>query len=137
MNNYLTHYGVLGMRWGEHKKQSVRDNNRINNNIKKASSIASDSSKIVNELKKTNDSIGSAIRSGKKIKDLNKMTDQELRTKVNRMDLEKRYSDLTSNQRSRGQSYVGLVLDLAGSALTVTGSALAIALSIQQLKKRK
>ena len=65
--------------------------------------------------------------------DLSKMTDDELRAKVNRMNLEQQYDRLSSSETSRGRSYVDDTLSIAGSALAITSSALGIALAMKQL----
>lgn len=99
-NNELKHYGVLGMRWGvrrtpaqlgrssdSSKKRKVRESRKAK---KAAKAKASESSK-------------------KTVKD---MTDAELREKINRLNLEKQYKDLSKNEtaQSRGKQFVKDVL---------------------------
>jgi hypothetical protein len=70
--------------------------------------------------------------------DLDKMTDSELREKVNRFNLEKQYKEIvntTSPQTmTKGQQYVNQALDIAGTVLTVTSSAIGLAMAIKELK---
>lgn len=67
--------------------------------------------------------------------DLSNMTDQQLRDRINRANLERQYNDLFGSvEVSKGERYASKVLDVAGDVLTIGGSALAIALSIKQLK---
>ena len=70
--------------------------------------------------------------------DLSKMSDKELRDKINRELLEQQYNKLFSEvsqpQISKGRQVLNDTLDIAGSVLAVTGSALTIALAIQKLK---
>lgn len=70
--------------------------------------------------------------------DLSKMTDKEMREQINRKLLERQYQQLFSEveepQISRGRKTVQNILSVAGDTLTVTGSALAIALSIKELR---
>ena len=67
--------------------------------------------------------------------DLSSMTDKELQQRINRLNMEQQYQRLTSsNETSKGRQFVDDVLSVGGSALAVTSSALAIALSIKQLK---
>ena len=67
--------------------------------------------------------------------DLSNMTDKEMRDQINRAVLERQYSDMFAPQKvSRGREFANNVLNVAGSALAVTSSALGVALAIQQLK---
>ena len=73
-------------------------------------------------------------KSRKKV-DLSSMSDKQLRDTINRANLERQYSDLvTQNNTSKGRAVVQDILEYGGSALAITGSALAIALSIKELR---
>lgn len=124
MDNTLQHHGIKGQKWGV--RRTPEQLQRVRGNIDTASGI-------VKEAKNINNSV-SNIRSSAKKKDLSKMTDQELRDRVNRMNLEQQYSQLSSNKVSKGESYVRNTLEIAGSTLAVASSAIAIAVGIKQLK---
>ena len=67
--------------------------------------------------------------------DLSNMTDKEMRDKINRSILERQYDDMFNPKKtSKGREYAGKILDNVGNILAVTSSALAIALSIKELK---
>lgn len=68
--------------------------------------------------------------------DLTNMTDEQLRKMVNRAQLEKQYNYYfaKSPEVSRGRQFLTDVLDTGGTALAFTGTALSIALAIQQLR---
>lgn len=73
--------------------------------------------------------------------DLSKMTDQQLREKINRATLEKQYNNLFAKDTakdtakvSRGRNVVASILDTAGTVLALGSSALGIALAIKELK---
>lgn len=123
-NVALQHHGIKGMKWGVRRtpEQLARTKGHIDT-----------ASGIVKEAKNINNSV-SNIRSTAKKKDLSKMTDQELRDRVNRMNLEQQFSQLSSNKVSKGESYVRNTLEIAGSTLAVASSAIAIAVGIKQLK---
>lgn len=74
----------------------------------------------------------------KKKMDLSKMSDQELRDRINRANLEKQYNDLFGEPAkvtvSKGRQFAQNVLEVGGSVLAVTGSALGIALAIKELR---
>ncbi len=69
--------------------------------------------------------------------DLSHMTNQELQNAINRENLEIQYSKLFNQVEtvSKGEEYVKTILDVAGTALGATASALGIALAIKALKK--
>lgn len=70
--------------------------------------------------------------------DLSQMSDKEMREKINRELLERQYNNLFSEQPqatvSKGREVIQATLEVAGTALALTSSALSIALSIQELK---
>lgn len=67
---------------------------------------------------------------------LKNMSDSELRTIVNRMNLEQQYERLSNNNVKTGKDRVGDVLDAAGDVLVIAGGAAALAVNIQKLTKR-
>jgi hypothetical protein len=123
-NNELTHYGVLGMHWGRR---------RTSEQLTQTKSHVDAASNMVKETKNINNSINNMRSASKKI-DLSSMDDKDLKAMVSRMGLEQQYAMLSSNQTSKGQTYVKNTLEVAGSALAITSSALGIALAIKQLK---
>lgn len=70
--------------------------------------------------------------------DLSNMTDKELRNRINRADLERRYNDLFAGEQStavsKGQKKIDDILRVGGNVLAVGSSALGIALAIKELK---
>lgn len=91
----LMHYGVLGMKWGVRKDRSSgsgKGKSKKNSKSKKKSS--------------TKKSITPSLKS---------MTDDELRTKIQRMKLEKEYKqfykELNPEKKKRGKKFVDNTLD--------------------------
>ena len=67
--------------------------------------------------------------------DLSNMTDKEMRDRINRAFLEKQYNDMFNPpQVSKGREYADKIIDNVGTALTLTGSALSVALAIKELR---
>ena len=70
--------------------------------------------------------------------DLSKMTDKELRDRINRENLELQYNRLFGEQKStvsKGQRNLQRTLEVAGGVLVITSSAIQIAQSIVDMKK--
>lgn len=100
---------------------------------KRAKGVVDSSKDMVKELKNINDS--SKSRTKKQTMDLSKMTDQEMRSQINRALLEKQYNDMFAPQKtSRGREAVSKTLETAGTVLAIGSSALGIALAIKELK---
>ena len=125
-NEYLAHYGKLGMRWGHRKSSAELTSYRTN---------TANAANIVRETKNINTTVKNARVSSHK-QDLSNMSDAELKTLVTRMNLEKQYSSLAPATVTKGHDYINNTLEVTGSALAITSSALAIALTIKQLKEK-
>lgn len=99
---------------GEKKKVSLND---IEQGAKSAQNV-------INSASRLNNSVDKAIPKSKQKKaDLSSISDDELRRKVNRLNLEKQYSQLTSKETARGTDYVREALEIAGgfAGLTLAG----------------
>ena len=80
-------------------------------------------------------SINKASRSKNNRMNLNSMTDQELRQRINRELLERQYNDVFNERKvSTGRQFATSILNTTGSALAITSSALGIALAIKELR---
>ena len=93
MNNVIYHFGIKGMKWGIRRYQN------------KDGSLTAAGKKRYSDSSSVNDGI----------KDL---TDQELRDRINRLNLEKQYRDLTIpsglKQINKGKKFVTSVLETSG-----------------------
>lgn len=100
-NNYLQHYGILGMRWGIRKSKPATLGKR-------------------NKLKKDKENVNNAVAQKKRtVKDL---SDNELRERINRLELEKRYRDLSSSNtknNDKGKAFVMDVLEKSGKNIAI------------------
>lgn len=103
-----------------------------------AKDIADETGKIVRSLKQQSDE---QLRNGtKKTRlDLSKMSDKEMRDKINRELLERQYNQLFAPEVStvsKGEVAVNKALTIGGTALAATSSALGIVLAIKQLRSK-
>lgn len=164
MDYVLYHAGIKGMKWGVRRYQNkdgtltdagqrryARDqrenagkkkgervgqadpNRWVREDLQRTKKLTDESSSLTNALKKANDS---AIKNKPRNRmDLSKMSDKEMREKINRELLERQYNDVFNPQKvSKGRERVSKTLETAGTVLAVTSSALGIALAIKELK---
>lgn len=100
--------------------------------------IIDETGKIVGSAKRMSDDyIRSRPKQQKKL-NLSKMSDQDMRSKINRELLERQYNQLFNPETSavsKGAEILNNVLTVGGTALAVGSSAVSIALAIKQLKQ--
>lgn len=127
----------LGKKKDNRIDTSKPDPNRwVREDLERKKRLVDSSSSLVKQLQ--NLEMETHPKSTRKIMDLSKMTDKELRDRINRELLEQQYNKLFSEIEqpmiSKGRQIASNVLSVSGSALAVTSSALAIALSIKELR---
>jgi hypothetical protein len=113
-------------------KQLSKDN-APTSKTEKVKKVVDTTSSLVGQAKNlSRDSGGSK----KEKLDLSKMTDQELRDRINRTNLERQYNDMFAPPAtvSKGRQYASNILDVAGTTLAIGSSALGIALAIKELR---
>lgn len=152
MEYVLVHHGIKGMKWGVRryrnedgtltalgKRRLVGSNLQsrpTTADLKKAKKLASESSEMSNKLKKLNEDASKISDKSKPKMDLSNMSDKQMRDEINRAMLEKQYNDLFAPQKvNKGREHVNDTLTIVGDVLTVTSTALSIAVLIRELKK--
>lgn len=98
MNNELTHHGILGMKWGV--RRTPEQLGHKTGNGKKGSGD------------------GKTEKAGQKTRHrASSMSDDELRSRINRLNMEEQYDNLVARQKSRGTSVVKTLLSNAAKDL--------------------
>lgn len=151
----LTHYGILGQRKGkrryqyedgtytpegkarrraEYEAQSPKDAKEEAENYRRKDKavgrIVNETPNIANRAQR----IYSLTKKQQPSK-ASKMSDKELREKVNRMQLERQYNQLSAEQVSKGRASVDNILSIAGEVLAAGASATAIVLAVRELRR--
>ena len=102
----------------------------------RAKGVVDSSSSMVRELKNVERNTRATPKKQKM--DLSNMTDQQLRERINRANLEKQYNDLFGQTEapkvSKGREVASNILETAGTVLAIGSSALGIALAIKELR---
>lgn len=113
------------------KKRKASVNRTFEQNIKvgkdKVKVNTSDVEKMTKNFNNTVDDTKKVVDAFYKLKkkpsvDLSKMSDDELRDRINRMDLERRYLSLMPEEISKGKQYFDSTLDAAAGIAGITGS---------------
>ena len=108
----------------------------VANDYKNLSSALRSTGDVSDNLKNMNDSLGSNRRSKAMRKmDVSQMSDQELRERVSRLNMEKQYKSLMTEDIDNGNKYVSNILGTVGDLVTIGASAASIAVAIYTLRK--
>lgn len=117
MSNELYHHGILGMKWGVRRSENQLA--RARGKQKK------DPDSDVSDKKET---------STKKLHD---MSDEELRAKITRLELEKRYADLSKTEQTakqnKGKQFVMNVLEKSGQNIATQFTTYAMGTAVNKL----
>ena len=118
-NSELYHYGVLGMKWGVRKSRGggVSKIGRRGRTTKERPPAHEDYKKAHSK------------------KSVREMSDAELRSRINRLDMERRYQELNPSTKNRGRKYVNSIIKTGTTIATATGTALTIYSNADKIRK--
>lgn len=119
---------------GKINKDANELKGRDTTNAKLGNQMIGGMSKSVSAAKKINDVVDNKRSVKRNRPKLETMSDKDLETIVNRMDLERQYSSLRKESVNRGKMTATEILSIAGDILAVGASATAIAVSIHKLR---
>lgn len=128
--NELYHYGVKGMKWGKTKAKEVKQLGLVSDFGRHTSNAYGEASRLA-------DRVARSGKPSKKVKnELSKMSDQELRNRLNRIQMEQQYASLNPSRMSRGASRVSSALATIGSLAAIGGSVASMAIAVKQLMNK-
>lgn len=105
-DNTLTHYGVLGMKWGVRRSEAQLARGRKS---KKEDVDPHD------DYKKAHDKTN-----------VKTMSDKELRDRLNRLNMEKNYKQLTDADTNKGKAFIDKTIKTATTIAAVSSTALTL-----------
>lgn len=115
----LMHYGVPGMKWGVRKKYEPKGRRRGKTNTQRIYEAVKEKS-ATRKARKAAIKEVQAQRNQKVVRrSVKDMSDEELRTAINRMQMERTYAQLTAPEVNKGKKFVQEVL--YNSAKNVAG----------------
>lgn len=117
-DEFLAHYGVLGMRWG------VRRDRRT---LARASKVKE--KKATKLIQKKNKKLTKKVKSSK-------LTDAQLREKINRLQMEQQYKKLTESKISKGTKAAGKLLGDIGKEVVKENIKSELSPAAKRLKKK-
>ena len=137
-NDYLAHYGVLGMKWGVHRRRRAASvNERDAKELEKAGfKKEADALRLLAKKQRTKaDEVEARINKKKEMKkNVKEMSDEELRKVVNRLQMERQYSQLSESSVSKGKEYAQKIIKAGTTVAAVTTTALTIYNNVDKIK---
>ena len=121
MSDYLIHYGILGMKWGVRRFQN------------KDGTLTPAGKKRYRE-RSTTDESHEDYKKAHTPKSIKSMSDAELRNRLNRLQMERQYSQLSKSNVSKGKEYVQKIIKSGTTVATVTSTALTIYKNVSKIK---
>lgn len=125
------HYKSEGKKGGRKETLKVDASRYVTEDWQRTKKVAEEGSSLTNRLKQINDK---SSKNKRERLNLDGISDQELRNKINRELLERQYNDVFNPPTvNKGKEYASKVFEVTGDILGVAGSALGLALAVRQL----
>ena len=112
----LYHHGIKGMRWGIRRYQ--KEDGSLTPAGKKRKSESLHEDYIKSHTRKSSKS----------------MSDAELRSRINRLEMERKYTQLSTERINKGKAYVNKSIKALGSVAALTTTAINVYNNIDKIK---
>ena len=112
-DEYLQHHGVKGMKWG------IRRTRNTSNAISRS----------------TTSDIHEDYKNAHSKTSVKSMSDAELRKRINRLQMEQQYSNLSPKNINKGKKFMNKIMKAGTTVATVTGTALTIYNNFDRINK--
>lgn len=125
--NDVAHYGRRGMKWGQHIFGDEKKSAAAASAGKSAYNVIRESSEVAGRFTKKR--VSSTFKAN-----TSKLSDDELRKRVNRLNLERQYAQLTGADTRRGAEVTREILQTTGSLVGIASGVLTTAMLIKKLR---
>lgn len=141
-DRYLAHHGVKGMKWGVRRYQQYGEGGYI---PKKRSSketwdrnakVSMYVSKNLMDLQNVDRGIKRASGNSKYRREAKTMSDRELITAINRMNMERQYASLKEEDMNAGRVTIGNILEIAVPAASLAAGVVSTIAMVKGFRNR-
>lgn len=133
MDEELYHYGIKGMKWGIRRSPAQLGHKTGTKKKKKSGVVDAVKKMAANHKQKKAAKAETERQKSLKKKKISDMTDDELRERIARLELEKRYRDLAPKQSHRGRDFVIGVLENSGRNIATQATTYAMGTMVNRV----